>query len=95
MPPRTPDLWFEEATRLGLGDELEARAIECALARVMTNHDVYVACNVSPEVVLNGHLPSALGDADLSRIVLEITEHSFVRCLQRRSCSRARPRIIA
>jgi EAL domain-containing protein (putative c-di-GMP-specific phosphodiesterase class I) len=78
LPPRTPDLWFEEASRLGLGDELEARAIECALERGSPNNDVYVACNVSPEVVLNGHLPLALSEGALSRIVLEITEHSIV-----------------
>lgn len=79
MPARTPDLWFEEASRVGLGDALEARAIECALARGHLHHDVYVACNVSPEVVLHGSLPAALCDADLSRIVLEITEHTRVQ----------------
>lgn len=77
VPPRTPDLWFEDANRLGLGDELEALAIESALAR-MPDTDVYVACNVSPEVVLRGSLPPALSDAELSRVVLEITEHSVV-----------------
>lgn len=78
QPLRTPDLWFEEANRVGLGEQLEARAIECALARGSLGDGMYVACNVSPEVVLRGRLPAALCEGDLSRIVLEITEHADV-----------------
>jgi EAL domain-containing protein (putative c-di-GMP-specific phosphodiesterase class I) len=78
LPIRTPDLWFEEASRVGLGHALETQAIERALAFERLGPDVYVACNVSPEVVLSGKLPPALCEGELSRIVLEITEHSSV-----------------
>lgn len=77
-PARTPDLWFEEASRVGLGERLEVLAIKHALARGRLGDSVYVACNVSPEVVLQGGLPAALRDCDLSGIVLEITEHANV-----------------
>jgi EAL domain-containing protein (putative c-di-GMP-specific phosphodiesterase class I) len=79
VPPRTPDVWFQEANSVGLGQELEVLAIQSALAHGYLADRVYVACNVSPEVVLSGHLPESLCQAKLSRIVLEITEHSCVR----------------
>jgi len=79
LPSRTPDLWFQEASRVGLGHALETRAIERALMLDGgLRRGVYVACNVSPEVVLSGALPEALCCGELSRIVLEITEHSTV-----------------
>lgn len=79
IPPRGPDLCFADASRFGVRDELEARAIVRALAPGMLSADAYLACNVSPDVVLRGHLPAALYEGDLSRIVLEITEHSSVQ----------------
>ena len=78
-PQRSPDLWFKEANSVGLGQDLEVMAIEAALDYGDLNHGVYVACNVSPDVVLAGGLPAALCEGALSRIVLEITEHSSVR----------------
>ena len=79
VPPRAPDVWFQEANTVGLGQELEVLAIQSALAHGYLADRVYVACNVSPEVVLSGQLPDSLCQAKLSRIVLEITEHSCVR----------------
>lgn len=78
-PQRSPDLWFKEASSVGLGQDLEVMAIEAALNHSGLNDGVYVACNVSPDVVLAGGLPAALCEGALSRIVLEITEHSSVR----------------
>lgn len=78
-PQRSPDLWFKEAASVGLGQDLEVMAIEAALDHGELKDDVYVACNVSPDVVLAGGLPAALCEGALSRIVLEITEHSSVR----------------
>lgn len=78
VPVRAPDLWFCDASEVGLGDELEALAIQYALAPGKLSDDLYIACNVSPDVVLRGRLPAALHDADLSRVVLEITEHASV-----------------
>jgi EAL domain-containing protein (putative c-di-GMP-specific phosphodiesterase class I) len=85
-PPRSPDKWFEEANSVGLGHELEVLAIQSALAHGYLADRVYVACNVSPEVVLSGQLPDSLCQAKLSRIVLEITEHSCVRDYENLEC---------
>lgn len=85
LPLRTPDLWFHEASRVGLGLELEAHAITCALSHGSLGRDTYIACNVSPDAVLGGYLPAAFCDADLSQVVLEITEHACVSDYERLS----------
>jgi predicted signal transduction protein with EAL and GGDEF domain len=46
-PARTPDLWFAEAGRVGLAEQLEARAIERALVGGQLGGSVYVAYNAS------------------------------------------------
>jgi EAL domain-containing protein (putative c-di-GMP-specific phosphodiesterase class I) len=78
-PLRTPDLWFTAAHHVGLGLELELCAIENALGaldRLPTQLSLNVNC--SPELIMSGRLESALGSQDLSRIILEITEHATV-----------------
>lgn len=79
VPPRSPDKWFEEANSVGLGNELEVLAIQSALAHGYLSDGVYLACNASPDVVLSGQVPESLWQAKLSRVVLEITEHTCVR----------------
>jgi EAL domain-containing protein (putative c-di-GMP-specific phosphodiesterase class I) len=71
-----PGVWFEMADLLGLGVELEVSAIRAALARLGDlPAGEYVAVNVGPETLVSGQLAKALGDADLSRVVVELTEH--------------------
>ena len=41
-------------------------------------NDVYVAVNSSPAFVLSGALPELLQSVDVSRVVLELTEHASV-----------------
>jgi EAL domain-containing protein (putative c-di-GMP-specific phosphodiesterase class I) len=78
-PQRTPDLWFAEAAKVGLGPSLEACAARSALqALQLLSADVYVAINGSPEFILSGELPSLLRDVNLHRVLLEITEHASV-----------------
>ncbi|RYD49416.1 MAG: EAL domain-containing protein [Sphingomonadales bacterium] len=78
-PGRTADLWFAEAEEVGKGVELELLAIRKALTALDTlPGDVYLAVNASPATVLSPGLVEALAPYPAQRIVLEITEHSFV-----------------
>jgi EAL domain-containing protein (putative c-di-GMP-specific phosphodiesterase class I) len=78
-PQRTPDVWFAEAAAVGLGPELESCAAKTVLAGLKSlPRDVYVAVNGSPEFVLSGAFALLLQDVDISRVVLEITEHASI-----------------
>jgi EAL domain-containing protein (putative c-di-GMP-specific phosphodiesterase class I) len=78
-PQRTPDLWFAEAAAVGLGPALKSCAAKAVLAGLKSlPRDVYVAVNSSPELILSGAFTLLLQDIDISRVVLEITEHASV-----------------
>lgn len=76
-----PDHWFNEASTVGLGGELEFAALESALeaAGKLPAH-LYVALNLSPETCLDPRLPGFLEQSPLAddRIVLELTERLAV-----------------
>lgn len=78
-PYRPPDAWFCEAKEVGLGAELEARAIRLGL-RAMKHlpDDIYMSVNISPEYILDGVLDEIFRDQTLHRVMLEITEHAVV-----------------
>jgi EAL domain-containing protein (putative c-di-GMP-specific phosphodiesterase class I) len=79
LPHRTPDLWFAEAAAIGLGPTLEACAARSALAALrQLPNDIYVAVNGSPEFICSGMFTPLLQNVDLSRVLLEITEHASV-----------------
>jgi len=78
-PRRTPDVWFNTAHEAGIGTELERRAIELSLAAL--EHlpaPLTLSLNCSPELLISGELDAVLRGVDLSRVVLEITEHAAV-----------------
>lgn len=78
-PTRSPDLWFRDAASVGLGIDLERRAVSAALQAL--SHfpsDTYVAVNASPIVVESGVLEPLLRNVDARRLMLEITEHDSV-----------------
>lgn len=80
-PRRSPDKWFEVAGKADLGLELELHAITKALTALeqLPPH-CSLSVNSSPELILTGRLRPLLDQvADLSRIVLEITEHAAVQ----------------
>jgi EAL domain-containing protein (putative c-di-GMP-specific phosphodiesterase class I) len=78
-PRRSPDVWFNQAHAAGVGLELELRAIENSLAALASlPKPLSLSINCSPELIISGQLASALHRVDLSRIVLEITEHATV-----------------
>lgn len=76
----TPDVWFTMAASVGLGTELEMRAVEKGLALLeMFPDDIYLTFNVSPDTVISGSLAEALPAKHAGRVVVEITEHASVQ----------------
>jgi EAL domain-containing protein (putative c-di-GMP-specific phosphodiesterase class I) len=79
-PSRPPDVWFNEAAEVGLGEALELTAIRLALAAFSAPlpPETYLAVNASPATILSRHFAATLVEKPLERIVLEITEHAHV-----------------
>lgn len=78
-PYRSPDVWFNAAHAAGIGLELELQAIKHALVALERfPSEVFLSINSSPELILARHLVPLLADVDMSRVMLEITEHAAV-----------------
>jgi EAL domain-containing protein (putative c-di-GMP-specific phosphodiesterase class I) len=78
-PIRPPNIWFDEATQVGLVEALEMSVIEMELqALEHLPEGCYISLNVSPVTVLSGAIARALASAPLKRIVLELTEHTLI-----------------
>jgi EAL domain-containing protein (putative c-di-GMP-specific phosphodiesterase class I) len=75
----TPDIWFKMAASVGLGVELEMRAIQKGLVLLdQFPRDLYLTFNVSPDTVTSGALAQAIARKHAKRVVVEITEHASV-----------------
>jgi PAS domain S-box-containing protein len=74
-PAHTPDRWFDDAWRVGLGIPLELLAVRvAATALPRLQRGVGLSINASPPAVAaQGFLQSLGGDVD--RVAVEITEH--------------------
>ncbi|MCL6568667.1 MAG: EAL domain-containing protein [Meiothermus silvanus] len=75
-PARSPDVWFNEAAEVGLGERLEMAVVTKALAGL--EHlppELFLSLNVSPAHLLSGAVARVLEGMPLGRIVLEVTEH--------------------
>jgi len=80
-PYRTPDVWFDEAWKVGLGPALELHAVGAACAQLAAlPAETYLSVNVSPRTMSNPRFTALLTDlgADAHRIVVEVTEHAAV-----------------
>jgi EAL domain-containing protein (putative c-di-GMP-specific phosphodiesterase class I) len=78
-PMRSPDLWFIEAASVGLGPELEMKAVDAAVDNLIRlPADSFLAVNVSPELVMSGKLDALVERDVCPRLVLELTEHVAV-----------------
>jgi EAL domain-containing protein (putative c-di-GMP-specific phosphodiesterase class I)/CheY-like chemotaxis protein len=79
QPERPPDVWFREATEVGLGLDLELLAIRMALEDLhRLPPDTYLSLNLSHRAAVSSRLLDTVGDAPLRRIMIEITEHEPV-----------------
>jgi diguanylate cyclase (GGDEF)-like protein len=72
-PARSPDLWFAQARRCGLGPALEAKAVAAALAVPDRPAGTFLSLNVSPSALVSRDVAAVL-PADLTDIVIELTE---------------------
>ena len=80
-PARTPNLWFEEAHRVGLGRQLELLAIQTALDQFDdVPSDVFISVNLSPDAALDPSVLRYLDRTNIPRLVIEITEHDRAHC---------------
>lgn len=78
---RRPDVWFEEAGEAGLRVELEMLAVRAAVARLGELPDgVTLSVNACPEAIIDPRFALMLLDSGipLSRVVIEVTEHTRI-----------------
>ncbi|HEY2868605.1 MAG TPA: bifunctional diguanylate cyclase/phosphodiesterase [Gaiellales bacterium] len=73
----SPQEWFDLARKHGLAVELEAAAVQAALAVPGRPGGVSLSLNLSPEALLSGRATLNL-PADLSAITIEVTENALV-----------------
>jgi EAL domain-containing protein (putative c-di-GMP-specific phosphodiesterase class I) len=73
-----PDVWFAAAEQWGYNATLQARVLRAAIAaRASLPPDTFLTVNVDPHLLGDPQIVAALTDtADLSRLVLELTEHT-------------------
>jgi EAL domain-containing protein (putative c-di-GMP-specific phosphodiesterase class I) len=74
---KAPDVCFEEAHSVGLGDELELQALAGA-AEHLDLVPGYIAMNISPGTVLTREAAELFARLPLDRVLLELSEHDQV-----------------
>lgn len=73
------DRWFKAASRYGLSGALERITLSKALTLLeVLPPEVFLAVNISPAALNDDVVVALLTAADLSRVVVEITEHEAV-----------------
>jgi PAS domain S-box-containing protein len=80
-PYRTPDVCFGEAWKVGLGVDLELRAVEAACRRLPDMPGrAYLSVNLSAQTILDERLHRLLAGlgSEAARLVIEVTEHAAV-----------------
>jgi EAL domain-containing protein (putative c-di-GMP-specific phosphodiesterase class I) len=78
-PQRGTEVFFVEATRLGLGLELESAAVESACRYLDDlDPDTWLSLNISPQHLLSSRMAALLESAPPDRVVIELTEHASV-----------------
>lgn len=71
------DTWFSRSGEVGLDEEFEIRAVRAALDVLpRLAPGMYLAINISPNMVSSPRLLAALAQVDTSQVVLELTEHA-------------------
>ena len=83
---RTPQDWFADAAAVGLGADLELRALDLALkAASSLPEQLYVSVNLSPQTLLRQEATEILTRSAMppARIVVEVTEQTPVEDYER------------
>lgn len=76
-PARTPDLWFAEASAVGLAVPLEREALRVALLGVpRLSNGQFLSVNLSPSSILDEMTLDMISESQPHRLVVEITEHA-------------------
>ncbi len=81
QPVRSPDRWFREATRVGLGPEFQAAAIGRITDAATSGglpEGAFLSVNVSPRYLAHPAVVAAVTAANPSSLVIEITEEETV-----------------
>ncbi len=73
-----PDVWFAAAEQWGFNATLQARVLRMGIAsRELLPPDTFLTVNVDPHLLGDDDVAAALtSPADLTRLVLELTEHT-------------------
>lgn len=73
-----PDRWFAAAERWGFNAVLQARVLRAGIAaRRLLPPDTFLTVNVDPHLLAHQEVAGVLtGSSDLTRLVLELTEHT-------------------
>lgn len=77
-PDRPPEEWFAEAHRVGLGVDLELKALATALSHVPDLGPATITVNLGPDALCSAELDAVLDGAAPERLVLEVTEHELM-----------------
>ncbi len=75
-PYRSPDQWFAQAHRCGLGYAVEAKALAAALAMPGRPQGTYLAVNLSPSSLTAAEIQAVLPER-LDELVIEVTENEL------------------
>ena len=80
LEPRcSPDVWFARARRVGLGLELELKAVQAGLEALSAlPRELFVTVNVSARTLCSPQLRHLLAGVPGARVVVEVTEHELV-----------------
>jgi EAL domain-containing protein (putative c-di-GMP-specific phosphodiesterase class I) len=81
-PHRSPEPWFMEATRAGLGGEVQALAIRRILglaAQAGLPAEAFLSLNVSPRYLSHPAVGAAIAAANPAWLVVELTEEEAVQ----------------
>lgn len=66
--------WFEQAHRCGMGAQLEAHALRCALDVTRRPYGAFLAVNLSPSALVSAEVARVLPD-QLDGVVIDLTGH--------------------
>lgn len=74
-----PDIFFDDATHVGLRKETTIRTIENAIDALKAIPDnFFISINLSPTDIINYELMELISGLPMERIVFEVTEHEMI-----------------